>query len=239
MDTSLLAFSFDATQFEPWVGGFKVYEAGIYTMAITDMTPQLVRGSANDGLLRVEYTIYSEPHNGEKFTEFLNLWHTNDQARDIACRQLSSICHAVLKLQVENLAELANLPMFVELDFQEQVVGGVDAMGRDIKPQPARNRVVRRMPYDQQQAAQQAPHIPMQPPMQQPANAAAAAAAPPMQQPAAAAQAQPARQTPPPFAPRGNGAAGPAQVSQPAAAQQTVAAQPAGGQATPPWMQPR
>jgi len=248
MDANLLAFPFDATQYEPFVGGFKVYEAGIYLMAITDMAPQMVRGSQTNGLLRVEYTIYSDSHRGEKFTEFLNLWnYDSEQAVEIAYRQLSSIAYAVGKLQVQNLVEFANLPMMVELDYTEAVQGGVDGMGRDIKPQPARNRVVRRSPYDQEQAAQAQPHRPMNPAMQPNQNAAQAASAPPMgspmqnaQQAQQAAPTQPARQTPPPFAARGNGAAGAPQMpNQPAAMQQTVAAQMPGQQAVPPWAQPK
>jgi len=244
MDQSLLAFPFDATQYEPYVGGFKIYEAGTYVMAITDMVPQLVKGDASSGLLRVEYTIASEPHQNEKFIEFLNLWNQSDAAREIALRQLSSICYAVGRLQVENLAELANQWMLVEIDYQEAVQGGIDAAGRDIKPQPARNRVVRRSPYEQQAAAQAQPHIPQQGGFTPNHNAAAAAQAPamhsPMQQAAPAQQAPqqaPQRQTPPPFAARGNGAAGPVQTA-PAAQQQTVAAQPMQGtQAVPPWQQ--
>jgi hypothetical protein len=205
-------------------------------------------------LLRVEYTIYSEPHMNEKYTEFLNLWHTNDQTREIALRQLSAICHTVGKLQIDNLSELVNLPMLNELDYQEATQGGYDAMGREVKAQPARNRIVRREAYSSEAAAQAQPHKPMQPPYMASQNAAAAAAAPPMTQPmqpaAQASQppgAQPQRQTPPPFAAR-NGAAQTNGQTAPAAANQTVAAQmqqpqqpqpAAGGQATPPWLQPK
>jgi hypothetical protein len=253
MDPNLLAFPFDATQYEPYVAGFKTYQAGTYLMAISDLVPQLARGSSENGLLRVEYTIYSEPHMNEKYTEFLNLWHTNDQTREIALRQLSAICHTVGKLQIDNLSELVNLPMLNELDFQEATQGGYDAMGREVKAQPARNRIIRREAYSADAAAAAQPHKPMQPPFMASGNAQAAAAAPPMNQPAQAMQpaaqasqppgAQPQRQTPPPFAARNgaaqtNGAGGPATV---AANQPTVAAQPAAasGQATPPWLQPK
>lgn len=242
MDMNLLAFPFDANQYEPYVAGFKTYPSGTYLMAISDLVPQLARGSSENGLLRVEYTIYSEPHNGEKYTEFLNLWHSQDQTREIALRQLSAICHTVGKLQIENLSELANLPMLNELEYQEAVQGGYDTSGREVKAQPARNRIVRREPYSADAAAAAQPHRPQQPPPQ-PGNGAAAAAAPPMTrpsqpaaQPAQAAPTQPQRQTPPPFAAKANGANG---AGGPAtqAAQPTMAAQPQGGQATAPWLQ--
>jgi hypothetical protein len=255
MDPNLLAFPFDATQYEPYVAGFKTYQAGSYLMAISDLVPQLARGSAENGLLRVEYTIYSEPHMNEKYTEFLNLWHTNDQTREIALRQLSAICHTVGKLQIDNLSELVNLPMLNELDYQEATQGGYDAMGREVKAQPARNRIVRREAYSSEAAAQAQPHKPAQPPFMASQNAAAAAAAPPMAnpiqaQPQAAQQAAtpaPARQTPPPFAARNGAAQANGQTPPAAANQQTVAAQmqqpqqpqQPGGQAVPPWLQPK
>lgn len=242
MDMNLLAFPFDANQYEPYVAGFKTYPSGVYLMAISDLVPQLARGSSENGLLRVEYTIYSEPHNGEKYTEFLNLWHSQDQTREIALRQLSAICHTVGKLQIENLSELANLPMLNELEYQEAVQGGYDTSGREVKAQPARNRIVRREPYSADAAAAAQPHKPQQPPMMAGGNGAAAAAAPPMTrpsqpaaQPAQSAPTQPQRQTPPPFAAKANGANG---AGGPAtqAAQPTMAAQPQ-GQATAPWLQ--
>lgn len=256
MDPNVLAFPFDATQYEPYVAGFKTYPAATYLMAISDMVPQLARNSTENGLLRVEYTIYSEPHMNEKYTEFLNLWHTNDQTREIALRQLSAICHTVGRLQIDNLSELVNLPMLNELDYQEATQGGYDAMGREVKAQPARNRIVRREPYSADAAAAAQPHKPQQPPFMASGNAAAAAAAPPMGQPT---QAQPqasqqpaaARQTPPPFAARNGAAAaqGNGQTPPPfnPAANQTVAAQQqqpqqpqqSGGQAVPPWLQPK
>lgn len=252
MDHNLLAFPFDANEYEPFVSGFKTYPAGTYLMAISDLVPQLARSSAENGLLRVEYTIYSEPYMNQKYTEFLNLWHSDENTRIIALRQLSAICHTVGRLQINNLSELANLPMMNELDYQEAVQGGVDQSGRDVKQQPARNRIIGRKPYSDEAAAAAQQHKPMNPPFMASGNAAAAASAPPMGTPSQpqpqaqpAPQAQPQqRQTPPPFA-RPNGAAAAQPNGQtpppftPPASQQTVAAQPAGGQATPPWMQQR
>lgn len=245
MDPNLLQFAFDATQYEPFMGGSKTYPAGTYLMAITDLVPQLVRGSTENGMLRVEYTIYSEPHMSEKYNEFLNLWHTNDSAREISLRKLSAICHVVGKLQVQNLSELANILMLNELDYQEATQGGIDATGREVKAQPARNNIIRREPYTDEAAAAAQPHKPMNPPFQASQNAAQAAAAPSMGSPmpqasqlAQQAATPPQRQTPPPFAAtaRPNGQTPPPfqAVQQPSVAQPQVSAA-----ATPPWLQPK
>src|SRR5215469_2008295 len=147
---------FDATLYQPFVGGvYRVYEAGMYLMCITDMVRQPTR-SGNGDALRCEYTIYSDPDMGEKHSDWMNLYNNSDQARDIACRQLSAICHAIGKLRIDDLREIMNLPMWIDLSYEEATIGGVNqATGQEVKGQPARNRILRWSPYDANQAAPQ------------------------------------------------------------------------------------
>ena len=272
MNPQELAFSFDATQFDPFVvgGARPVYEAGVYLMAITDMVRQSTsKNPTGLEMLKMDYTIYSDPYNGQKFTDFVNLFHANEQAQQFACNYYSSVMHAVAphrggSLQVQNLSEVANLPMWVELSYEEGTAGGMNmATGQEVKAQPARNRVVRHMPYDPNQPAPQPSHPVGGPPqhggaaqgLQPSQNAAAAASAPPMGQqtpppfggaqqtqqtqtppPFGGQRTVAAQQTPPPFGGRpGNGQAGAAQMAP--ATQQTIAAQPGGAGAAPPWTQ--
>jgi hypothetical protein len=216
-----IAYQFDTTNVDPYVGGFKVYEAGKYVMAISDMEVKPNNDSSTGHNLRIEYTITEGKDKGGKFFENLNLWHqTSSAAVEIANKQLSSIAHAVNVISGTDLTQLANIPMIVELDVQAGTEDRINEnTGAAIKGRGPQNRVVRRDPYTQQTAAAAAPHKPAAQPVSNP-NAGPATAAPAMNP---AAQASPAAQAAPAFTPPNGAAAG--QVNGAAAA----------GGAAPPW----
>lgn len=217
-----IAYAFDTTNVDPYIGGFKVYAAGKYPMAISEMEVKPNNVASTGHNLRIEYTITEGPEKGGKYFENLNLWHSeSSQAVEIANKQLSSIAHAVNVISGSDLTQLANIPMIVELDVQAATEDRVNEnTGATIKGRGAQNRVVRRDPYTQQSAAQAQPHVPASQPVSNP-NAGQAAQAQPMQN---AGQAAPAAQAAPAFNPAANGASA-----------APVAGASAAGGAVPPW----
>lgn len=178
-----IAYNFDLTNVDPYVGAGRVYPAGSYPMAITNMEVRANRDAASGHNLAIEYTIADGEFKGGKYFENLNLWHTTStSAQEIAFKHLSSIGHAVGVITGTDLTQLAQKLMIVELDYQDAQPEGMNPnTGEKIRAQPARNRVVQRIPYTPESAQQvQQAHVPANlPPMSQ-ANAGAAASAPPM-----------------------------------------------------------
>lgn len=214
-----IAFNFDVTNIDPYVGGARVYPSGQYLMAISNMECKENNDKSSGHNLRLEYTILDGEHKGGKYYENLNLWHTGSTAaQEIAYKQLSSIGHAVGVLSGTDLTMLANKPMLVELDLVPAKPGEINQnTGERGRDRPESNRVVRRDPVPAAGAA----------PASAPINVTQAASAPPMQaaqQAAAAAPAQAASANVGQQAPAFNGAAAaPAPAAGPAAA------------AVPPW----
>lgn len=216
-----IAYNFDVTNIEPYVGGGAPLPSGTYPMQIVGMEVKANNDASTGHNLKLECLIFEGELKGRKYYENLNLWHTGSSAAvEIANKQLSSIGHAVGVLAGADLTVLAFKPMMVEIELTDAQADKINPnTGETIKGRGPQNRVVRRDPY-QAQATQVPGQV-----AAQVAPAAAAAGQAPAFNPAAqqvAAQAAPAAQQAPAFAA--------AQQAAPA-----TQAAPAGGPATPPW----
>jgi hypothetical protein len=102
--------NFDARQVAPATGQMDPVPNGWYILAMTKSGEKPTRnGDAN--YLEVEYTILDGPHKDRKVFENFNLWHpTNVQAKEIAWREMSALCHATGRIQVGDTSELHNIP---------------------------------------------------------------------------------------------------------------------------------
>lgn len=67
--------------------------------------------SGNGEMLKLELEIIEGPSAGRRLFDRLNLVNQNQQAVDIAMRQLSALKHATNRLQVQNSEELHGIPM--------------------------------------------------------------------------------------------------------------------------------
>lgn len=107
--------AFDATQVQPSEGrDFTPLPAGKYPAMITasDLKPT----KAQTGhYLSLEFTVTEGEHQGRKVFTNLNLDNPNQQAVEIAQRDLSAICHAVGKLTVTDSAELHDIPLTINV----------------------------------------------------------------------------------------------------------------------------
>lgn len=83
---------------------------GDYVVHITGS--EMVQTKAGTGeMLKLELEIIEGPSAGRKLFDRLNLVNPNQQAVDIAMRQLSALKHATNRLQVQNSEELHGIPM--------------------------------------------------------------------------------------------------------------------------------
>ena len=104
-----LGGTFDATQVEPQ-GEYTPIPAGDYKVQI--ITSEMQENGAKTGhFLKLELEIMEGNEQGRKLFDRLNLDNPNAQAVEIAQRALSSICHAVGVLSVQDSEELHFKPM--------------------------------------------------------------------------------------------------------------------------------
>ena len=74
------------------------------------------RGNA---YINLEFEVQDGDCRGRHFWTMLNLWNNNQQAVDIAQRELNSICHAVGRLRINDTEELHGIPMRVKLKVEK------------------------------------------------------------------------------------------------------------------------
>lgn len=205
-----IAYAFDVSEIDPFVGGGAPLPSGTYPMQIVGMEVKANSGNTGHNLALI-YEVIDGELKGRKLFDNLNLWFKNPadakkeaQVVEIANKHLSSIGHAVGVTQGQDLTVLAFKPMAVEVELIKQAARQNPNTGEEL---PARetNRIVRRDPlsaqsptptpqFQQQQQAQQAAAAPAFNPAAPQAQAAAAPAvsAPPFAAPAQAATAAPA-----------------------------------------------
>ena len=106
--------NFDATGV-PQQQTFDPLPAGWYPVMITDSEVKSTK--ANDGSTKLDltFTIFDGPHKGRKVFNTLNIGNQNPVAREIAQKQLSSICHAVNVLNVSDSSMLHEKPLSIRL----------------------------------------------------------------------------------------------------------------------------
>lgn len=108
--------TFDATTVEPATGGISAKPPGVYNVMITDSEDKPTKNfdSTGNTFLQLSLTIIDDgPYKGEFFIHRLNLNNQNQQAVDIARRELSAICHAIGVLQPRDSQELHNRPLTI------------------------------------------------------------------------------------------------------------------------------
>lgn len=206
--------NFNAATVAPAVP-FDAVPAGWYVgyMSASEMCPTK---DGSGAYLKAEYTILAPAeYANRKLFDQINLQHSNPVAVEIGYKTLSAICHAVKVIQVQDSAQLHNIPLQIKVSLKPA------GPGADGKHYEASNDI---KGYKAVEGAVPQAQAPMAPPPQQ--------FAPPPAQP----QYQPPQQVAAPapaWAP-------PPQVQQPVTAAPPPAAfqQPAAAPATPPWAAP-
>jgi hypothetical protein len=207
----MVAFTFNAQQYQPRYGGGgeqlppgEKYKGVIVNIEPINTTDQ--SGNVKGGYLALTLTPIEGPLAGQKHIDRLNLHHTNPKTVEIANEQMSAYCHVLGVYNVQDTAQLLNIPFLFDIGWQkgqepsqERPNGGYTEVKAlyDINGNAPGKAGAGAQPQPQQQP-QAAP-----PPAQQPPAQVAPAAAPPAQwgqgqpqpgQPQAAPQAAPPAQ---------------------------------------------
>jgi hypothetical protein len=99
-----LGGTFDANQVDP-AGTYEVLPPGDYKVQIVQ-SDMMNTKNGNGQYLWLEMDIVDGEHQGRKVWDRLNLVNPNQQAQEIAQKQLSAICHAIGVLSVQDSEEL-------------------------------------------------------------------------------------------------------------------------------------
>lgn len=187
--------NFDASTVAP-SEAYEVLPAGWYNAMIDQSDLKPTKG--NDGAyLELRFTVLDGQHANRKVFARLNIRNANAQAQEIAYKNLSSICHAVGVMQVQDSQQLHGRPLKIKVKVRKDTTGQYED-SNDITSYKNINEAVGPVggpaaasPWATQQPAQQAamppagapfavqPQQPQQP--QQPVQVAAPAAAAPQQ----------------------------------------------------------
>lgn len=110
--------NFDATQIAPDTGVQDPLPAGWYK-AIVDNS-EIKQTKLNTGVyLEVRFSVIEGPHTGKKVFSRYNLRNSNQQAQEIAQRQLSALAHATGVLQIADSSALHNIPVQIKVKLQQ------------------------------------------------------------------------------------------------------------------------
>ena len=109
--------AFNAQQFDPTQGGGSL-PVGRHPVIIE--SSEVKANKANDGgYLQLNLKLIEGPQMGTTGAYRLNLYHSNPQTAEIAHRQLSAICHVIGVFNVQDSAQMHNIPFIIEVGFQK------------------------------------------------------------------------------------------------------------------------
>ena len=137
----MVELNYDATGQEG-MSERSVLPAGEYAAAIAKADRKEAK-TAGNAYINLEFEVTDGPAKGRRFWTMLNLWNSNVQAVEIAQRELTSICHAVGRLQVRDTDELLGIPMLVKLGIksdsygEKNTVTGYKPLNGAVASQPA------------------------------------------------------------------------------------------------------
>ena len=87
-------------------------------LAVISGSERVASKSGNGDLLKFEFTIQGGAQDGRKVFDRLNLWNKNEQAREIAKRQLSAICRAVNVLKPDDSKTLHDRQLVIVIESE-------------------------------------------------------------------------------------------------------------------------
>ncbi len=108
--------NFDASSVQPQ-SNYEPLPAGDYLCVIEDSEMKPTKAGTG-AYLQLTLRVADGIHEGRRIWERLNLKNPNSTAVEIAQKTLSSICHAVGKLQVADSIELHDLPLVLSLKLK-------------------------------------------------------------------------------------------------------------------------
>ena len=115
----MVAFTFNAADFNPSTGATSQLPVGIHPVVITDSAIVAAKSNQQNGVLNLTLKAIDGPAKGTEHTYRLNVYHTEDQPRRIAMEQLSAICHVIGLPNFVDTAALHNRPFCVKVQPQK------------------------------------------------------------------------------------------------------------------------
>ncbi len=160
----MAGLNFDATQVEP-SQPFEVIPPGDYKVQIVDSDMRPTK-DGNGQYLWLESEILEGEYQSRKLWSRLNLVNQNQQAVEIAQRELSALCHATGKLHVADSNELHFVPVIAvvkvrpakgDFDASNEIrswkpAGNVTPMSRPAAPTAAAPATSTTAPWKQRRA---------------------------------------------------------------------------------------
>lgn len=132
----MVQINFNATEHDPSTGGGDVWEAGTYSVQITNS--ELKETKKKDGYyLQFTLTCMDQGMAGRKIMARLNIHNPNPQAVEIAHRELSAISHVVGLLHWQDTQQLHGRPFKIAVSKEE----------RNDKPGSFSNNIIGYMDY--------------------------------------------------------------------------------------------
>ncbi len=126
-----LGFVFNAAEHNPEMSA-SLPVAQKQLMVIYDSSIEATAKDKSNGMVVLNVRYADGPNQGAEGTIRLNLFHANQQAVEIAKRQLSAIAHCVGVPTVTDTAQLHNIPFRADVDYQKghnPATDGADAKG--------------------------------------------------------------------------------------------------------------
>lgn len=112
---------FNANSIAPATGEFKVIAPGIYTAMMTDSEVVESKTPGNK-MLVCKFEICDGQEKGHVLMARLNLWHASGKASEIAQKEFSAMCHAVMdeneRNSVSDSSQLHGRPMAITVDVE-------------------------------------------------------------------------------------------------------------------------
>jgi hypothetical protein len=115
-----MQFNFDATNIKP-ADAFEPIPEGWVHAAIESHEAKQTKNNPQNAYVKLDLVVIDGEHKGRKFRDMLNLWNDNQQAVEIAQRQLSAYCHATGVIVIQDISQLHGIPMYIKLGIKQDV----------------------------------------------------------------------------------------------------------------------
>ena len=116
--------NFDASKVDPQ-DSFSALPAGTY-VAVIESTEVKGTKTGSGQYIKAKYRIIDGQHKNRVIFGNINVVNANKQAEEIGQRQLSSLCHAVGVLQLQDTQQLHNKPVKIKVKVRVDESGKYD-----------------------------------------------------------------------------------------------------------------
>lgn len=118
------------------MGGFDALPAGEYVACIAKSERRDAKSGNGNAYINLEFEVADGPLKGRRFFTMLNLFRPDDEAKEIANRELNSICNAcgILRASLRDSTQLHGIPMRVKLTVKDDAQYGAKNVVRSYAP---------------------------------------------------------------------------------------------------------